>query len=73
MSRGDGFYLVNLEIAPGLWRSQGTQDDCYWEIDTRTGDIINNHFGMAGGTMYIPESAFQVRLEDCGTWVYLGP
>ncbi|MGA2505512.1 MAG: hypothetical protein ABSG01_15630 [Anaerolineales bacterium] len=73
LPRGDGYYLVTVEIAPGLWRSQGTQNDCYWELSTRTGEIINNHFGMAGGTMYIPSSAFQVRLQDCGAWVYLGP
>lgn len=72
-SRGNGFYLVGVDIAPGVWRSMGTADDCYWEIDTRTGDIIDNHFGMAGGTMYIPANAFQVQLEDCGTWVFLSP
>jgi hypothetical protein len=46
-----GFYLVGEEISPGVWRSLGTSDSCYWSITTRTGDIINNHFGMAGGTM----------------------
>ena len=68
----DGFYLVGSEIAPGVWRSNGTQDDCYWEVSTSTGDIISNHFGMAGGTMYVPSSGFQVMLEDCGTWTYIG-
>ena len=69
--KGNGFYLVNVDIAPGVWRSAGTQDDCYWEITDKYGDIINNHFGMAGGTMYIPASAYQVMLEDCGRWTYL--
>jgi hypothetical protein len=73
LSRGNGFYLVGIDIAPGLWRSQGNAEDCYWSITTRTDDIINNHFGMSGGTMYIPATAFQVQLEDCGNWVYLGP
>jgi hypothetical protein len=68
----NGFYLVGSEMAPGIWRSNGTQDYCYWEITTSTGDIINNHFGMAGGTMYVPSSGFQVMLEDCGTWTYIG-
>ena len=71
-NKTDGFYLVGSEIAPGVWRSSGSQDDCYWEITTSTGDIINNHFGMAGGTMYVPSSGFQVMLEDCGTWTYIG-
>lgn len=68
----DGFYLVNIDIAPGIWRSSGTGDDCYWEVTTSTGEIIDNHFGMAGGTMYVPSNAFQVMVEDCGTWTYIG-
>jgi len=70
--REDGFYLVNIDIAPGIWRSTGTQDNCYWEISDKFGDIIDNHFGLAGGTMYVSSSAYQVMLDDCGTWVYLG-
>lgn len=72
-SRSDGFYLVGSEISPGLWRSTGTGDSCYWETTSRTGDINNNHFGMAGGTMYVRPSDFQVRLEGCGTWQFLSP
>lgn len=72
--KGPGYYLVGVEIASGVWRSLGTADDCYWSINSKTGDIINNHFGMAGGTMYIPASAFEVRLEaECGMWTYLSP
>jgi hypothetical protein len=71
--KGNGFYLVNIDIAPGVWRSNGTNDDCYWSLTTVTGDIIDNHFGMAGGTCYIPASAFQVEFDDCGTWVFLSP
>jgi len=68
-----GFYLVGSEISPGIWRSLGSSDSCYWSITTKTGSIIKNHFGMSGGTMYITESAFQVQLdEDCGNWTYLG-
>ena len=70
--RYDGFYLVGVDIAPGLWRSSGESDHCYWSLTTKTGDIINNHFGMAGGTVYIPETAFQVEFRDCDEWTYLG-
>jgi len=67
-----GIYLVNVTIAPGVWLSLGTGNNCYWEITTRTGDIINNHFGMAGGTCYIPPSAFQVTFKaNCGDWQFL--
>ncbi|PKO00659.1 MAG: hypothetical protein CVU43_14030 [Chloroflexi bacterium HGW-Chloroflexi-5] len=69
--RGNGMFLVNVDIAPGVWRSDGKNDDCYWKVSTSTGDIIKNFFGMAGGTIYIPESAFEVELQDCGTWTFL--
>ena len=68
-----GLYLVGSEIAAGNWRSSGNSDDCYWSITDNKGEIIDNHFGMAGGTMYIPSNAFQVELDkECGTWEYLG-
>ena len=67
-----GFYLVGIDIAPGVWRSLGSSDSCYWSITDRYGNIINNHFGMAGGTMYIPTQSYQVQLDaDCGTWTFL--
>lgn len=71
--KDDGFYLVNVDIAPGIWRSTGTQDGCYWETSTATGNIIDNHFGKAGGTAYVSASVFQVEFNDCGTWEYLSP
>jgi hypothetical protein len=67
----DGFYLVGVDIAPGVWRSQSGFDKCYWEVSTQTGDIISNDFGMSGGTMYVPASGYQVELKNCGTWTYL--
>jgi hypothetical protein len=69
----DGYYLVNIDIAPGIWRSTGTGNECYWSLTTQTGDIIDNHFGLAGGTAYIPATAFQVEFDSCGTWVFLSP
>jgi hypothetical protein len=70
----DGFFLVNVDIAPGVWRSDGNADNCYWKTSTATGDIIDNHFGMAGGTAYIGPTDFQVEFDGCGTWTYLqGP
>ena len=71
--KNNGFYLVNIDIAPGVWRSTGTGDSCYWEITTTTGDIISNHFGMSSGTMYIPITSFQVMLENCGIWEFISP
>lgn len=67
-----GIYLVNVDIAPGIWRNNGTSDECYWEITTESGDVIDNHMGMSGGTANIPATAFQVTFEkECGTWTFL--
>lgn len=67
-----GMYLVGVDIAPGVWRNDGTGDNCYWEITTKTGDIINNHYGLAGGTMYVSATSYQVRVDpECGKWTWL--
>lgn len=71
--KSDGFYLVNVDIAPGVWRSNGDSTQCYWSVTRANGDIIDNHFGMAGGTAYIPESAFQVEFNGCGRWEFVSP
>jgi hypothetical protein len=70
-TKGNGFYLIGVDIAPGIWRSQGSGDGCYWAVTRATGDIIANHFGMSGGTAYIPESGFQVEFNDCGMWEFI--
>lgn len=70
-SRSDGYYFVGVDIAPGVWKSNGSGDGCYWAITTETGDIIDNHFGGAGGTAYIPASGFQVEFRNCGLWKFL--
>jgi hypothetical protein len=73
MDKKPGIYLVNVDIAPGVWRSQGVGDNCYWGISNKTGKTTKNHFGKAGGTMYVSASDYQVSMEDeCGMWVYLG-
>ena len=55
-------------MAPGLWFSDGTADDCYWEITpTGSSDIIDNHFGSAGGSVTL-SAGQQFDTEDCGSW-----
>ena len=34
-------------------------------------DMIDNHFGNAGGTMRIRATDYEVELSDRGTWEYL--
>lgn len=67
-----GFYLVNVDIAPGIWRSTPGQDDCYWKRSDKTGDIIDNYYGFSGVTMYVAPSDFAVEMtKECGTWTWL--
>lgn len=66
----DGNYLVGVDIAPGVWRSTGMDDYCYWETTSKTGGIIQNYIGKAGGTAYISPNAFAVLFKDCGIWEF---
>ena len=71
--KGNGFYTVGVEIAPGRWSSTGSNDDCYWARLTGSQDLIDNHYGLAGGTVTIGANDYEVAFEDCGIWEYLGP
>jgi hypothetical protein len=71
--KDNGFYTVGVEIAPGLWQSTGTGDSCYWARLDGFQEIIDNHFGLAGGTVNVQGSDYEVQFDGCGTWVYLGP
>jgi len=70
-SRNSGFYLIGVDIAPGVWRSTGTGDDCYWAVTMADGDILDNHFGMSGGTAYVSPNGFQIEFDNCGTWEFV--
>ncbi|HPH98135.1 MAG TPA: hypothetical protein PKW33_19775 [Anaerolineaceae bacterium] len=71
--KAPGVYLVNVDIAPGLWRNNGVTENCYWQRSSKTGGIIDNYFGLGGGTIFIAATDFQVELHvECGTWTYLG-
>jgi hypothetical protein len=72
MDKGPGVYLVNADIAPGIWRSTPGSDDCYWKRSDRTGEIIDNYYSFSGGTIYIDPTDFSVELStECGIWTYL--
>lgn len=72
LPKSDGFYLIGTEIMPGVWRSTGNSDRCYWSVTQANGEIIDNHYGMAGGTAWIAEYGFQVEFSRCGNWEYIG-
>ncbi len=69
--KGDGFYLVGIDIAPGRWESTGEDTGCYWQREDREGDIRDNHYGNAGGTVTILDDDFQIEFNDCGTFEYV--
>lgn len=70
--KGDGFYTVGEEIAPGTWESQGTGGSCYWARLDANQEIIDNHFGNAGGRVTVRSSDTEVEFSGCGTWEYQG-
>lgn len=71
--KGNGFFTVGVEIVPGQWRSTGTGDGCYWARLDHQQEILDNHFGNAGGTVTIFQSDYEIQFDDCGTWEYVGP
>ena len=70
--KGDGFYTVGVEIAPGQWESTGSGDGCYWARLDGNQNVLDNHFGSAGGSMTVRESDYEVEFNGCGTWEYGG-
>ena len=72
-SRGSGFYLVGVDIAPGIWRSTAGSDSCYWARYDENQNILDNDFGQSGGAVTIRTTDFQVEFDDCGTWEYISP
>ena len=66
-----GFYVVGSDILPGKWHSTGTGVGCYWVRKDSNGELIDNHFGAAGGTVNIKSTDFEVEFNDCGVWEYV--
>lgn len=72
--KDDGNYMVNQDIAAGQWLSSYpmTEDGCYWARINSAGNIIANHFGVAGITVYVAQTDAVVQFEGCGTMYYIG-
>lgn len=67
----DGFYLIGPEIAPGVWRTGKDHSKCYWKISDIKGSIVSNYLGMGGGTIYVPEDAYQIEIQNCGNVTFV--
>jgi hypothetical protein len=64
-------YLVNIDIAPGTWRNEGSTG-CYWaRLTGFTGDmgeIIANGLADEQQIVTISSSDAGFEAKDCGTW-----
>lgn len=67
----DGFYLVDTEIEPGVWKTEEGKSKCYWKITDFKGNIISNYLGAGGGTIFIDENAYQIEILNCGITTYI--
>ncbi len=70
-SFADGSYRVGVDIAPGTYRSSGTNTDCYWKRMsnfTGTDDIIANYLSNSPTTVTILASDAGFQTRRCGTW-----
>jgi hypothetical protein len=73
INKGAGNYLVNVEIAAGLWKNNSTLDNCYWKRASRSGNTIEEYTGKGGGTMRIAATDYRVEMDwNCGVWYFLG-
>jgi hypothetical protein len=69
----DGIYIVGAEIAPGIWHSISTdQNFCYWARRKYDGIILASYIGLPGIDIRILETDYEVELDGCGMWIYLG-
>jgi len=68
----NGLYEVGKDIAPGRWISMEpmTRDGCYWARISRTGNIIDNHYGVAGITVNVGQSDAVVEFDGCGYMLF---
>lgn len=69
----DGVYLVNQQVAPGTYRSTGKSTSCYWQRSGESDNILDNHFGLAGGVVTIQPTDYQFESKRCGPWIAIDP
>lgn len=68
---GNGTFIVNKDVAPGTWRSSGS-DSCYWARLTgfsgELEDIIANDNVTGPAIVAIGAGDIGFVSSDCGTW-----
>ena len=60
----DGFYMVGLEIAPGVWRSSGgsPSEECWRLINNFDGDTEDITGELPGATIRVPNGEYIVLI-----------
>jgi len=70
----EGDYSVGKKARPGTYRTEPRTTDCYWERNSRGGDIIANDlitFAASGATVTILSSDGGFSTTGCGPWIPL--
>jgi hypothetical protein len=67
-----GVFIVGTDIAPGVWRAEGTEN-CYWArlsgFSGELKDIIANDIGPGPAIVEVSASDAGFETSNCGTWV----
>jgi hypothetical protein len=61
---GDGVFIVGQDVQPGTYKSDGGEN-CYWERNTKNGDIIDNHLGSGPTVVVIKAGDFSITANRC--------
>lgn len=71
---GSGVFEVNTRIQPGIYRTTGDVQNCYWERLDSAGEIIDNNFVSAAtqAEVTVQASDFSVHFSGCGEFVKVG-
>ena len=66
---GSGTFLVGEEIRPGTYFTTDVED-CYWERQNKSGEIIDNNFIISARRVQVTirSSDYAFHSERCGEW-----
>ena len=65
----EGVWLVGEDVAPGRYCvTAAVSGDCYWEITTSGGTIVDNDFVSGGRPTVTLKAGQQFKTQGCGDW-----
>jgi hypothetical protein len=74
---GPGTWLVNQEVAPGLWQNSDSSEGCSWSrlssLDGSPSSVNGVGFGFTVITIELTEADRAFDSKGCGTWSRVGP